>query len=301
MKKRGLLLLACLFLLSLSAAQAETVIPPAYEVPEYVTWLLDVAIGELGNGEDKHGVTKYGEWAGEPKAQWCAEFLCWSVDQVDKRYGTQLLNAVYPLYSSSNVGRNFFIKKGRYITRNGNLRDWGYQWYIGDDHYLEANSYVPQPGDWMFFTWNSGYDTDHVAMVEYCSQDAQGNCIVHVIEGNNPSKVARNSYRQNDKKILGYGTVHDLVDWTLRYPNESEKVRTLQKRLAYIGYFDDANVDGVFGQKTIAAVNAFQQEQMEGKRANGMADISTQNALRERCLLKLRSDSTGFLVIDEEE
>ena len=64
------------------AEEEEEVITPAWEVPDYVTWLLEVAGNEVGYTEGAHGYTKYGEWAGDPYAQWCAEFLCWCVDQV---------------------------------------------------------------------------------------------------------------------------------------------------------------------------------------------------------------------------
>ena len=183
--KRLLSLMLTLLLtagLLLPCAKAEdTVLEPLWHVPDYVQWLLDVARGEIGYKEGPHGYSKYGEWAGDAYAQWCAEFLCWCVDQVDQQHGTELLRNVYPMYSGQNVGRDWFIRQGRYVTRNGNLANWGYQWMKDDDTYITTGTYIPQPGDWVFFTWTSSTDTDHVAMVEYCSQDATGNIIVHVI------------------------------------------------------------------------------------------------------------------------
>ena len=67
-------LLACL-LCPLALAE-DQMIDPAYPVPQYVHWLLDVARGELGYQEGSRGYTKYGEWSGDPYAEWCAEFLC---------------------------------------------------------------------------------------------------------------------------------------------------------------------------------------------------------------------------------
>jgi hypothetical protein len=293
-----------LFAACMRSASAEgTVIPPAYPVPEHVSRLIEVALEELGNGRDRSGATKYGIWSGHPTVEWCSDFLCWSVDQVDQRYGTQLLTTLYPLYSSSNTGRAFFIQQGRYVARSGHMspiEGGGYQWYKGEDHYLEANSYIPQPGDWVFFTWTGGTDTDHVAMVEYCARDTAGAITVHVIDGNNPSVVSRNVYRLTDKSILGYGTVHDAVDWTLRYSDKGTKVLYLQNRLAYLGFLEVNLCDGLYGRKTMAAVDAFQREQMPGKRANGIADITTQNAMNAACLVKMKEDITGYLVIDED-
>ena len=178
-----LLALLCCWL-PLSAHAEEEIIPPEWEVPDYVTWLLEIAGNEVGYREGAHGYSKYGAWAGDPYAQWCAEYLCWCVDQVDQQHGTELLKNVYPLYSGSNTGRSWFIKQGRYVVRNGHLTDWGYQWLKGTDTYLKTGDYIPQPGDWMFFTWTETQDTDHVAMVEYCTRDADGNVTIHVLEGN---------------------------------------------------------------------------------------------------------------------
>ena len=49
-------------------------------MPDYVTALLEVAAGEVGYTEQDHGWSKYGAWAGDGYAQWCAEYLCWCVD-----------------------------------------------------------------------------------------------------------------------------------------------------------------------------------------------------------------------------
>ena len=78
--KRLLSLMLTLLLtagLLLPCAKAEdTVLEPLWHVPDYVQWLLDVARGEIGYKEGPHGYSKYGEWAGDAYAQWCAEFLC---------------------------------------------------------------------------------------------------------------------------------------------------------------------------------------------------------------------------------
>ena len=260
--KRLLSLMLTLLLtagLLLPCAKAEdTVLEPLWHVPDYVQWLLDVARGEIGYKEGPHGYSKYGEWAGDAYAQWCAEFLCWCVDQVDQQHGTELLRNVYPMYSGQNVGRDWFIRQGRYVTRNGNLANWGYQWMKDDDTYITTGTYIPQPGDWVFFTWTSSTDTDHVAMVEYCSQDAMGNITVHVIEGNTPVAVKRAEYALTYNRILGYGTVHDVADWTMRSGNSGQKVRELQEKLSYLGYLAEDKVDGVYGAATVEAVKAYQ-------------------------------------------
>ncbi|MDO4483403.1 MAG: peptidoglycan-binding protein [Clostridia bacterium] len=293
---RLLPLLVVLLLICPLALAQEEYIPPQWEVPEYVTWLLDIADEEVGYKEGPHGYSKYGEWSGDPYAQWCAEFVCWCVDQVDRQHGTQLLNHVYPMYSAQNVGKNWFIKEGRYITRWGNIDGWGYQWLKGEDKFLKTGDYIPQPGDWMFFTWTSGTDTDHVAMVEYCTRKGD-DILIHVIEGNNPTSVQRAAYSLYDKSILGYGTVHDVADVTMRYPCEGEKVRQFQNKLIYIGAYD-GKANGVYGSSTVAAVKTFQQK--HGLKVNGIANIATQQLVDTLYNDLIDRDPAYWTVVDEE-
>lgn len=295
MKRILSVLLAILLCACTSVASAkQTRIEPAYPVPDYVTWLLEIAAGEVGYTEGAHGYSKYGAWAGDPYAQWCAEFLCWCVDQVDQQHGTELLRNVYPMYSGSNTGRAWFIKNGRYLVRNGNLEDWGYQWLKGDDTFITTGTYIPQPGDWVFFTWTSTNDTDHVAMVEYCTRDGAGNVKIHVIEGNNTTSVQRNAYDLTYTRILGYGTVHDCASWTMRMGNSGAKVRELQDKLVYLGLLDASKADGVYGQGTADAVRLFQD--VMKLRANGIANIDTQTALDALYARMLYNDPSTWLV-----
>lgn len=299
MKKPLMALL--LFVAALCAAKGtaladETRIEPAWPVPDYVTWLLEVASGEVGYREGDHGYTKYGEWAGDPYAQWCAEFLCWCVDQVDQQHGTSLLNSVYPLYSGSNTGRSWYISNGRYLVRWGNLENWGYQWLKGSDHFLATGDYIPQPGDWVFFTWTSDQNTDHVALVEYCTRDGDGNVTIHCIEGNTPVAVKRAEYPLTYSRILGYGTVHDACDWTIRSGNAGPKVRELQEKLVTLGLLDASQVDGVYGGAMIQLIRDYQSA--HGLRVNGIANIETQNAINREVRAIMIADPANWMVTD---
>ena len=294
-----ILLLLAVLLFPFPCLAEETVIPPEWPVPEYVTLLLDVASGEVGYSEGEHGRTKYGEWAGDPYCQWCAEFQCWCVDQTDQRYGTSLLNHVYPLYSGSNEGRAWFIQAGRYVIRKGPVDGWGYEWLKGKSSFISSGDYIPQPGDWVFFTWTSDEDTDHVAMVEYCTRDSEtGEVLIHVIEGNKPSSVARDSYELNYSRILGYGTVHDVADITMQFGNKGEKVRQLQEKLVYLGLLDPQYENGFFGNATHEALRSFQLEW--NLRPLGLANMATQNKLDEICRQKYENDPATWTVSDED-
>ena len=294
----ALLLCLCACLLTSGAAES-AVIPPEWPVPDYVSNLLQVAGEEVGYAEGEHGWTKYGEWAGDPYCQWCAEFICWCVDQTDQRFGSHLLGDVYPRYSGSNTGRSWYIRAGRYVIRKGPVEEWGYEWLKGSSSFLQSGDYIPQPGDLVFFTWTSNSDTDHVALVEYCTREEDGSVQIHVIEGNKPSSVSRDIYDLNYNRILGYGTVHDAADITMQFGNTGEKVRQLQEKLIFLGYLDASFESGHFGTATLDALRAFQTDM--NLRPNGIANIGTQLRLDEAVELKIDRDPLTWTVVDEDE
>lgn len=291
-----IVLLICVFTFAFAE---DEVISPAWPVPDYVEHLLQVASEEVCYTED-HGRTKYGAWAGDPAAQWCAEFQCWCVDQVDRRWGTSLLRNVYPYYTSSNTGLRWFLRAGRYVVRRGRVEGWGYEWLKGSSSFIRSGDYIPQPGDWVFFNWNGGTDTDHVALVEYCSRDrATAKVKVHVIEGNNPVAVERNVYELNSSSILGYGTVHDVADITMSFGNEGQKVTLLQEKLAYLGFLDPSLVTGHFGDATTEAIRAYQTAR--NLRVNGIAGMETQQLLEKEYSRQYLNDPDIWGVTEDED
>ena len=255
----------------------ETVIDPICPVPEHVRTLLSVARGELGYREERGNVTKYGQWAGNPSAEWCAEYLCWCVDQVDQRAGSKILTVYYPLYGSKNVGMRWFLKEGRYIARRGTVPGWGSQWYIGSEDQIGKNGYIPQPGDWAFFAQSSAGDTTHVAMVEFCTRDRENTVRVYALEGNKPDRVQETAYKLTEETILGYGTVHDLADLVIKGGCEGKKVTKLQQMLHDVGLLDAAYITGTYGTHTADAIRDFQKAQ--GIEQTGVAGQQTQLAL----------------------
>ncbi len=275
---------------------AQQAIDPG-ELPAFVAPLLDIARAELGYKEGARSYTKYGEWAGDAHAEWCAEFLCWCVDQLDKSQGTELLTKTYPNYSGQNTGRDWFIARGRFVYRKGNCPGWGYQWILGETELMKKNDYIPRPGDWMFFSYNEAGDTEHVAMVEYCTLSAEGQVIVHVIEGNNPSSVQRNRYYLGNSQILGFGTSSDVVGTTMRSGNRGDKVLKLQQDLYALGFLDEVHLTGTFGGNTKSAVADFQRT-MEGKSVTGIADIQTQYAIEKAILDKEFNSPESWLITE---
>ena len=228
-------------------------------------------------------MTKYGTWAGFPTAEWCAEFQCWCVSRVDRQHGTRLLTRVYPNYSGTNVGRDWFLSQGRYVSRSGVVPGYGTQWWKDSLQPVEKNSYVPQPGDWMFLTDNASGDTSHVAMVEYCAYDENGKVRVHVIEGNNvtkpaPQSVERNDYAIDYWRILGYGPVYDLADMTLKFGHDGPKVTELHKELVQVGLLEEKYTTGRYGAITTDCIKTVQRQ--AGILETGIANLETRRALK---------------------
>ena len=292
-----LVLLLCLLWTCCARGEEEEILPPVRPVPQYVQWLLEVARAEIGYTEEKSGYSKYGEWAGDPYAEWCAEFLCWCVDQVDQQHGTQLLTKVYPRYSGTNTGLNWFLRQGRYIARSGFVKGWGSQWMIGREESISSGSYVPQPGDWVFYTFDDSGNTAHVAMVEYCTRSARGVITAHVIEGNLPDRVQRSTHVLTDWRVLGYGTVHELADVVLTGGCQGKKVMALQQRLCALGYLEEQAVTGEYTAATAQAVRDFQGD--TGKVPTGIANHHTQLTLNALYWQKYWLEDSHFQVQDD--
>ncbi|MBQ8150677.1 MAG: CHAP domain-containing protein [Clostridia bacterium] len=252
---------------------------PEPERPAFVAQLFAVAKKELGYVEGANNYSKYGEWSGDPNAAWCAEFICWCVNQTDLRHQQSLLNNVYPKYSGQNTGKEWFIARGRFLFRKAVCPDWGPQWLAGMDRNLMKNEYLPRSGDLMFFSYNEVGDTEHVALVEFCARHEDGQIYVHVIEGNNPDRVQRNQYALDDSQVLGYGLCEDIIGTAMRFGNTGDKVLQLQKDLCELGYLEERHLTGTYGSNTRAAVVRFQQEAMYEENPNGIANIYTQQAI----------------------
>ena len=242
--------------------------------------LLKVAQGELGYVEGPlTDESKYGEWFCNGRCAWCAEFVTWCVDQVDQRYGLNLLENLYPRYGGPSTGVPFFIEKGRFISDNGKLPTNEKQWIIGSDHYLAANEYIPHVGDYIwFYYYNRTVGTDHVAIVEGVSVEENGAVTVHVIEGNNPDRVQRAVYDLADQRVYGFGTPVKRAYCNLRLYNRGEDVLSLQQALADQGYYEME--PGQAGYFTEAVVDAVKQVQRDlNLKATGIVDLATRTAM----------------------
>ncbi len=134
--------------------------------------IVQIAFSQLGN----LGGQPYWSWYGfKTRVDWCAIFVSWVADQAG-----YLERGVIPKFSGVSNGINWFKAVG----------EW------------QSPSYIPNPGDIIFFDWEADGSPDHVGIVEKVDNNK-----VYTIEGNSTNDTARQKeYSINSKVIFGYGT-----------------------------------------------------------------------------------------------
>ena len=281
-----------LVLMICAVSTGETYVPTAEweppvideaEVKETAPWLLvlKVAQEEIGYTEGPHeDESKYGEWFGDRLTAWCAEFLTWCVHEADERYGTKIMDIIYPYYGSPKTGAPWFIQRERFVTSTSKIPVTGEKmWLTGEDHYLKNKGYIPHVGDYMWFAYYTPKKgTDHVAIVEGVSVEPDGSYLVHVIEGNNPDSVQRNTYDLTWKQIYGYGTPVRRANRVIRTWNRCDDCRAVMLFLYRKGFLKEAQVDEKqFTDKGSAALKKYQKA--NGVKATGIVDIGTRTVM----------------------
>ncbi len=257
--------------------------------------LIHIAVSELGYTATKGGYSKYGEWGGSAYGEWCSEFVSWCVSRADAYYGMNMLKNDYPMQTSCEAGVAWFKERGRYVATSGEIKGEGEQFYLADGVSVKDRPYIPQPGDLIYIEWYQYNRIDHVGIVEFVTQDADGTYFVHTIEGNNhilgpePTVVARYTYRLDDPSIRGYGVLTEgLVGVSLGMGAQGESVTALQEGLRELGYYD-SEAGGKFGKGTQTAVIAYQKA--KGLKQTGVADAATMRAMNgELAVLRIQAE-----------
>ena len=138
--------------------------------------IVAVALTQVGNV----GGEPYWSWYGfSSREEWCACFVSWCADQCG-----YIDEGVFPKFSGVSEGVRWFQARGL--------------WQDG--------SYEPQPGDIIFFDWDSpgagqDGDPDHVGIVEKVEDG-----VVYTIEGNSDDACRQNRYAVGYYEVFGYGT-----------------------------------------------------------------------------------------------
>lgn len=126
-----------------------------------------------------NGYTRYGHWYGLPHGDWCAMYVAFCMHYAGVEH--------YPV----NSGCQNWINE----LKEQNL-------------YRLADSYVPKPGDIVFFDRDRNESSDHVGLVTILEpQTEESPAMLHTIEGNAADRVQNCTYDPNDPSILGYGVM----------------------------------------------------------------------------------------------
>ena len=154
-----------------------------YGDPEYVEHVLryyhfgssniiEIARKEIGN----KGGEKYWRWYGfNQRVNWCAIFVSWCANE------SGIMNNSIPIFSLCTDGEKWYKEHSKWKNK----------------------SYIPQPGDIIFFDWNGDGHVQHVGIVEKVENDK-----VYTIEGNSKDEVRNKNYSLTNKSIYGYGSVN---------------------------------------------------------------------------------------------
>lgn len=146
----------------------------------------------MEDGIRTKGYSRYGAWYGDPYGDWCAMFVSFCLDYA--------LAEDFPLESNCP---NWILK----------LREQGL--------YREAEGYIPEPSDVIFFDWDGDKISDHVGLVaEYIPATEDSVARIRTIEGNSADCVQYVTYKLADPDILGYGVVSWLDGGELSYTGE---------------------------------------------------------------------------------
>ncbi len=160
--------------------------------------LVEVAIRELGTKENPDGTTKYGDYVGIGKANWCQAFVSWCANEC------------------GFVEQNIIPKTGACETAR--------QWFSQRNEYQPSGNYEPMVGDIIFFRHGSETVSHHVGIVEYAE-----NGIVHTIEGNSGGVVKRREYPMKADRIMGYGTPAYVDEGYGEFGSGQEFLKTIKK------------------------------------------------------------------------
>lgn len=213
--------------------------------------------------------TEYGYWFGKKVLQqnegffyeWCAMFVAWSARQ-------------------AGVPKSV-INNASYAHAGGNP-------YYFNVTFRSAGTYVPKPGDLIFYDWaDTERKWDHVGIVLFVE-----NGYVSAVEGNASEQVLIRRVSINNYEIQGYGcpayttgqtnaldpSNYSVPSGELSYGSYGSGVKWLQAALLRLGF--PCPVDGSFSANTRRQLKKFQRA--VGLDDTGVCTPAVKNAIRQR-------------------
>lgn len=161
----------------------------------FIDWAIWYAGEEPAFPVEADGTTVYGDLFGNPTAQWCTEFLMYSLQKAEDHLGTQYLENAYPWCDSAYASGLWFKARSRFFDPEG---------------------YTPSRGDLVFFdTYSSGYP-DHIGTVTDVFYDNAGVLSIRTIEGNiltdEIPQIRSREMAADASIVLGYGSMYQYND-----------------------------------------------------------------------------------------
>ena len=154
------------------------------------------------NGENR-GYTRYGEWYGEPYAEWSGMFASFCMHYAK----TEL-----PEAKDSTELKNAFAAMGLYVS---------------------AGNYEPVKGDVVFLDTDHDGALDHTGIIKNTEDELQ------IIVGDYEDKVSLLSYEKNDVSIKGYGLLkpEELADVIIEEENDDAETAVSEMNKAEDVFF----------------------------------------------------------------
>lgn len=140
--------------------------------------IISTALSQLDYEEGPNGETKYGQWYGIPRGHWCDMFVSWCANEAG------IPKSVFPRSAGCTTHVRLFDRMGRYQPSAA-----------------RGGSYVPQPGDAIFFYDYVKYPAANVvrhAGIVLCVE----NGFVFTIEGNTLTNRLDYSYCEQVLPLL---------------------------------------------------------------------------------------------------
>ena len=133
----------------------------------------------VDENESMKGITRYGQWYGDPYGDWCAMFVSFCL-----HYAEVPENVIPP---------------------EADCEKWA-QSLESSDRYSASGDYTPEKGDLIFFDLDEDGTIDHVGITEKVEKDDMDDVVaITSIEGNATDMVKCNNYSISDERLVGYG------------------------------------------------------------------------------------------------
>ncbi|MCQ2451693.1 MAG: CHAP domain-containing protein, partial [Oscillospiraceae bacterium] len=136
---------------------------------------------------EKQGYSRYGDWYGIPYGDWCAMFASFCLHYAEV---PSVPTEETPVYVPAAAGCEAWVEQ---------LDELGC--------YASARDTIPEPGDIVFFDFDSDPTADHVGLVYGLITDEESGRVtaLKTIEGNWNDCVCSNTYDLTASALLGYG------------------------------------------------------------------------------------------------